>query len=129
MIFGWILKISSIFYNSKRQIQNNICHKLGCIYLKGDFFGMKNKPLTFQKVVTITFKEYLDTFMKTLLDDHIVYSDMETHLQKIKLCFQKCKEYNINLNLKECTLWYVLESLLDLLFQNKVSYLIRKKYK
>jgi hypothetical protein len=61
---------------------------------------MKNEPPTFQKVVTITFKEYLDTFMKMLLDDFIVYSDMETHLQKFRLCFQKCSEYNINLNLK-----------------------------
>ncbi len=52
--------------------------------------------------MTITFKEYLDTFMKILLDDFIVYSDMETHLQKPRLCFQKCREHNINLNLKKC---------------------------
>jgi hypothetical protein len=64
---------------------------------------MKNKPPTFKKVVTITFKEYLDTFMKILLDDFIVYSHMETHLQKFILCFQKYREYNINLNLKKCT--------------------------
>jgi len=27
---------------------------------------------------------------------------MESHLQKLRLCFQKCKEYGINLNLKKC---------------------------
>jgi hypothetical protein len=27
---------------------------------------------------------------------------METHLQKFILCFQKCKEYNISFNPKEC---------------------------
>jgi membrane protease YdiL (CAAX protease family) len=27
---------------------------------------------------------------------------MEIHLQKFKLCFQKCREYNINLNLEKC---------------------------
>jgi hypothetical protein len=27
---------------------------------------------------------------------------MESHLMKFKLCFQKCKEYKINLNPKKC---------------------------
>ncbi len=39
--------------------------------------------------------------MKFFLDDFIVYNDMETHLQKLRLCFQKCGEYNINLNLEK----------------------------
>jgi hypothetical protein len=40
--------------------------------------------------------------MKIFLDDFTVYSDMESHLQKLKLCFQKCKEYGINLNIDKC---------------------------
>jgi hypothetical protein len=32
----------------------------------------------------------------------MVYNDMESHLMKLKLCFQKCKEYIINLNLDRC---------------------------
>jgi hypothetical protein len=39
--------------------------------------------------------------MKIFLDDFIVYNDMETHLQKLRLCFQKCREYNISLNAKK----------------------------
>jgi hypothetical protein len=39
--------------------------------------------------------------MKIFLDDFIVYSDMENQLMKVKLCFQKCKEYRINLNLEK----------------------------
>ncbi len=27
---------------------------------------------------------------------------MESHLQKLRLCFQKCKEYGISLNLNKC---------------------------
>jgi hypothetical protein len=27
---------------------------------------------------------------------------MENHLQKLRLCFQKCKEYGISLNLDKC---------------------------
>jgi hypothetical protein len=40
--------------------------------------------------------------MKILMENFIVYSDMETHLQKLKLCFQKCMEYNISSNPKIC---------------------------
>jgi hypothetical protein len=41
--------------------------------------------------------------MKFFLDDFIVYNDMDTHLQKLKLCFQKCKEFGISLNPDKCT--------------------------
>ncbi len=65
-------------------------------------FGVKNEPPTFQIVVSRTFKEYLDQFVKIFLDDFIVYSDMESHLMKLKLCFQKWKKYIINFNLEKC---------------------------
>jgi hypothetical protein len=48
------------------------------------------------------FGKHLDIFMKISLDDLTVYNDMEIHLQKLRLCFQKCKEYNINLNFEKC---------------------------
>ncbi len=40
--------------------------------------------------------------MKIFLDDFIVCSEMDNHLQKLKLCFQKCREYGISLNLDKC---------------------------
>ncbi len=40
--------------------------------------------------------------MKIFLHDFTIYSDMESCLMKPKLCFQKCKEYKINLNPKKC---------------------------
>jgi hypothetical protein len=40
--------------------------------------------------------------MNIYLDDFTIYSDMENHLMKLKLCFQKCKEYIISLNPKKC---------------------------
>jgi hypothetical protein len=43
-------------------------------------FGVKNGLPTYQKVITKTFKEYLDSFMKIFLDGFIEYSDMENHL-------------------------------------------------
>jgi hypothetical protein len=35
-------------------------------------FGVQNGPLTYQRVITKAFKEYLDNFMKIFLDDFIV---------------------------------------------------------
>jgi hypothetical protein len=65
-------------------------------------FGVKNRPPTYKRTITKTFKEYLDNFMKIFMDDFMVYNDMESHLQKIRICFQKCRECGINLNLDKC---------------------------
>jgi len=64
-------------------------------------FGVKNGPLTYKRIVTKTLKNYLDNFMKIFMDDITMYSDMDNHLQKLKLCFQKCREYGISLNLNK----------------------------
>jgi hypothetical protein len=65
-------------------------------------FGLKNGPPTYQRAITKAFREYLDNFMKIFLDDITVYSDMESHLQNLRLCFQKCKGSSIILNLEKC---------------------------
>jgi hypothetical protein len=65
-------------------------------------FGIKNGQSTFQRAISRAFKKYLDQFMKVFFDDYIVYSDMESHLMKLRLCFKKCKEYRINFNLDKC---------------------------
>jgi hypothetical protein len=44
----------------------------------------------------------LDSFMKIFLDDFTLYNEMESHLQKFILCFQKCREYGISLNPDKC---------------------------
>jgi len=65
-------------------------------------FGVKNKPPTYQKRLTKTLRKYLENFMMIFLDDFTMYNDMESHLQKLRLCFQKCRGYNISLNLDKC---------------------------
>ncbi len=82
-------------------------------------FGVKSGPLTYQKAVTKTFKDYLDNFMKIFLDDFIVYSDMESHLQKLKLCFQKCIEYGISLNINKCAFMVFLGIILGFIISKK----------
>ncbi len=67
----------------------------GVFIWKVMLFGVKNGPPTYQRAVTKTFREYLDNFMKIFLDDFMVYSDMESHLYKLRPCFQKCKNYGL----------------------------------
>ncbi len=43
-------------------------------------FGLCNVPITFQKVMTKTFKEYLNKFMQVFLDDFNVYGSKNDNL-------------------------------------------------
>ncbi len=63
--------------------------------------------------------------MKIFLDDFMVYNDMENHLQKLKLCLQKCKEYGINLNLYKCAFMIFSRMMLDFIVfkKGKLPYL------
>jgi len=65
-------------------------------------FGLKNAPPIYQCVVNMTFHEYLGIFMKFFLDDFSVFNDMNTHLVKLHLCFNKCQTFGISFNLKKC---------------------------
>jgi hypothetical protein len=65
-------------------------------------FGIKNGPPIYYRDVTKIIIEYLDNFMRIFLDEFIVYNDMDNHLQKFRLCFQKCRKYGINLNPTKC---------------------------
>jgi hypothetical protein len=65
-------------------------------------FGVKNGLPTYQRVVTKAFHEYIDVFMKIFLDDFIIFSDLSTHLEKLRKRFLKCREHDINLNLEKC---------------------------
>ncbi len=61
-------------------------------------FGVKNGLPTYQRVVVIAFHEYIGVFMKIFLDDFTIFSDLPTHLEKLKKCFLKCREFGMSLN-------------------------------
>ncbi len=66
----------------------------------------------------------MDSFLKIFMDDFTMYSDMESHLQKLRLCFQKCKEYGISLNPDKCAFMVVLGMILGFIVskEGKVPY-------
>jgi hypothetical protein len=63
--------------------------------------------------------------MKIYLDDFIIYSDMESHLMKLRLCFEKCREYKISLNPKKCAFMVFLGLTLGFIVskERKIPYL------
>ena len=69
-------------------------------------FGLKNAPLTYERIVNQIFKDYLNDFMKLFLDDFNVYSDVATHLPKLRLDFERCRQYGVSLNPDKC-IFYV----------------------
>jgi cleavage and polyadenylation specificity factor subunit 1 len=75
---------------------------LGSFYLDGDAIWCQKWATNISKSSQRDFKKYLYHFIKIFLDDFIIYSDMESHLMKLKLCFQNCKKYKIRLNLEKC---------------------------
>ena len=64
-------------------------------------FELKNALTTYQRAINKAFREYLNKFMKLFLDDFNVYFDESTYLPKLRLCFEKCKEFGISLNLEK----------------------------
>jgi hypothetical protein len=44
-------------------------------------FSVKNGPPTYLRAITKAFHEYIDVFMKVLLNDFIVFNDISPHLE------------------------------------------------
>ncbi len=65
--------------------------------------------------------------MKIFFHDFMVYSDMDSHLQKFRLCFQKCKEYGISLNLDKCVFMVFLGMILGFIISKEGKLLDPKK--
>jgi hypothetical protein len=57
--------------------------------------------------------------MKIFLDDLKMYSDMESHPHKLRLCFQKCREYGISLNLDRCAFMVFSEMILGFIISKE----------
>jgi hypothetical protein len=90
-------------------------------------FGVKNGPPTFQRVINKVFKEYLNKFMKIFKNDFTVYTGMENNLMKLRLYFQKCKEYKISLNPYKCAFMVFLGLILRFIFSKEGKILDPKK--
>ena len=65
-------------------------------------FGLKNAPTNFSRVVVAVFKEYIHKFLEVYFDDWTVFCLIKKHIGDLRLMLQKCRQYQISLNLKKC---------------------------
>jgi hypothetical protein len=90
-------------------------------------FGVKNGLPTYQRVVTKTFHEYIDVFMKIFLNDFIVFNDLSTHLEKMKKYFFKCREFGSSLNPDKCAFMVFSRTILGFIMSKKGTIMDPKK--
>jgi hypothetical protein len=67
--------------------------------------------------------------MKIFLNDFTIFDDMSTHLEKLKKCFLKCKEYGISLNPEKCAFMVYSGTILGFIVSKKGKTLDLKKIK
>jgi hypothetical protein len=65
-------------------------------------FGLKNAPAIFSRVVIATFKEFIHNFLEVYLDDWKIFSLLKDYVELLHLMLDKCRQYQISLNLKKC---------------------------
>ena len=70
-------------------------------------FGLKNAPAQFSRMMQIILGDF--RFVEIYLDDIIIYSSSyESHLEHIKLVFERLKRANLKINPAKCV-WFAKE--------------------
>ncbi len=65
--------------------------------------GLRNAPLTFQRMVNTLFSGIISKSLFVYLDDHIVvFKDLDSHLQQLSLVFQKITQAGLKAKLTKC---------------------------
>jgi len=65
-------------------------------------FGLNNAPTIFSRVFVATFKEYIHQFLEVYFDDWMVFGLFKDHVGSLRLMLERCRQYQISLNLKKC---------------------------
>jgi hypothetical protein len=66
-------------------------------------FGLTNAPSFFQFFINDIFRDYLDRFVVSYLDDLLIYSDSEhEHIEHVKLVLQLIADHGLAVKLEKC---------------------------
>jgi hypothetical protein len=65
-------------------------------------FGLNNSPTIFSRVVVEAFKEFLHKFLEAYFDDWTIFILLQNHIECLRLMLDKCRQFQIALNLKKC---------------------------
>jgi len=62
-------------------------------------FSLINAPVSFQALISDIFREYLDIFVVTYLDDILIYSiNKKDHIKQVNLVFKALEKADIKIN-------------------------------
>ena len=92
-------------------------------------FGIKTALMTFQRIVMEIFGEYISVFMQVFLDNFIVYSCTEEHLDHLWMCLEKCRRSQLSLNLAKCVFKVTSGTLLRLIVNKDKTIVDHSKMK
>jgi len=56
------------------------------------------------RVVVAAFKEYIHEFLEVYFDDWTVFSLLKEHVGSLRLMLDRCRQYQISLNINKCIL-------------------------
>jgi len=76
----------------------------GCYQYTVMSFGLKNALAIFSRVVVDAFKEFIHKFVKVYFDDWTVFGSLGDHIENLRMILDRCRQYQISLNLKKCIL-------------------------
>src|SRR3954451_21047567 len=66
-------------------------------------FGLKNAPMTFQKMMDRILRKYLDRFVIVYIDDIMIYLEtFEEHVEHIGIILEELAKANLMVKLKKC---------------------------
>jgi len=82
----------------------------GCYQYTVMPFGLKNALAIFSRVVVAALKEFIHKFLEVYFDDWIVFGLLRKHIGSLRLMLDRCRQYQISLNLKMCIFVHHLES-------------------
>jgi len=78
IIFGWIFRLSPNHDTHEDRYKIIFITDWVAFVWVVMFFGFKNYPPIYQRVMSIVFKDYFIMFMKLFLDDFNVFNDLDT---------------------------------------------------
>ena len=65
-------------------------------------FRLKNSPTIFYQVVVASFSKFIHKFLEVYFDDWTIYGLLKNHIENLRLMLERCRQYQISLNLKKC---------------------------
>ena len=65
-------------------------------------FGLKNAPAIFYRIVVSAFKDFIHKFLEVYFVDWTVFGLVRDHIENLCMMLERCRRYQIALNLRKC---------------------------